>query len=70
MDFINSIPYYFSMLDERKEDMTHLEGLIYLDDTLVSGKIWVELEMVDFWRKVYLILLFDHYWLSVSQERD
>lgn len=30
------------MLDERKEDMNYLEGLIYLDDELVSAKILVE----------------------------
>ena len=41
-DFINLIPYYFSMLDERKEDMNYLEGLIYFNDALVSAKILVE----------------------------
>ena len=30
------------MLDERKEDMNYLEGLIYFNDALVSAKILVE----------------------------
>lgn len=43
MGFCQLIPYTFQCwIKESKQDKNYLEGLIYLDDALVSGKSLVE----------------------------